>query len=289
MERALGSIFSGRRVVDSTALNAAGVQVFRALAARANLHARRTVYGTSNLPAYRQFARDGFCVVEDFLSEEEMAKIRAEFDGALGAGRSVEHVDPDRLGIELDTVHLEPSQEGFQNTESLLLRNPSLLSLVVAYEGWPNLSRMEKWSTAKYRFERCFRSVESPDEAADETISNSDVHRDIFYSITKAFYFLEDVDEHNGAFVFVPKSHRLSVRRLVYEYRQSLGRQRRRDSGRISGEELQAFGLEKRSLICKANTLVLFDGNCFHARGRFDPGTDRKIVYSEWRSNPFAW
>ena len=51
----------------------------------------------------------------------------------------------------------------------------------------------------------------------------TDLHIDTFHPTVKAFYFLTDVAEDEGPFVYVPGSHRLTPKRLQWEYEQSIG------------------------------------------------------------------
>ncbi len=45
----------------------------------------------------------------------------------------------------------------------------------------------------------------------------TDLHTDTFHPTVKAFYFLTDVAEDEGPFVYVPGSHRLTPERLAWE------------------------------------------------------------------------
>ena len=91
----------------------------------------------------------------------------------------------------------------------------------------------------------------------------------------KAFYFLTDVAEDEGPFVYVPGSHRLTPERLAWEHEQSIGaaderRQalRARLAPRHAAEISRGWALRApRAFAVPANTLVVADTVGFHARG----------------------
>src|SRR4051812_24305252 len=49
-----------------------------------------------------------------------------------------------------------------------------------------------------------------------------DLHRDTFQPAIKLWYFLDEVAQDDGPFEYVPGSHRMTRRRLRWEYRRAL-------------------------------------------------------------------
>jgi len=119
-------------------------------------------------------------------------------------------------------------------------------------------------------------------------------HSDTFHPTMKAWLFLEDVDSTKGPFEFVQGSNRLNWKRLMWEYRQSLGVKEegatyaRRGSLRVEESELDNLDYGPiRSMAVKANTLVVADTFGFHRRGEAAANTSRLSMAFSNRINPF--
>jgi len=122
----------------------------------------------------------------------------------------------------------------------------------------------------------------------------TDLHIDTFHPTVKAFYFLTDVKADEGPFVYVPGSHRLTEKRLVWEYKQSVGaatsgdRLASRGSLRATAAEVAAMGFSPpRAFAVPANTLVVADTVGFHARGLSVRPSVRVEIWTYGRRNPF--
>ena len=120
------------------------------------------------------------------------------------------------------------------------------------------------------------------------------LHSDTFHSTTKAWLFLTDVRENEGAFTYVPGSHRLTAERLEWQYRTSLQAKESKDqetregSFRIEASELEALRLPQPvQLAVPANTLVVADTFGFHARGPSIAGALRVEIWALGRRQPF--
>ncbi len=123
------------------------------------------------------------------------------------------------------------------------------------------------------------------------------LHSDTFHSTTKAWLFLTDIRENEGAFTYVPGSHKLTPEKLEWQHRMSLQAKASKDkdtregSFRIEGSELEALGLPQPvQLAVPANTLVVADTSGFHARGPSIAGTLRVEIWALGRRQPFlSW
>jgi hypothetical protein len=120
------------------------------------------------------------------------------------------------------------------------------------------------------------------------------LHSDTFHSTAKAWLFLTDVRENEGAFTYVRGSHKLTAEKLDWQYRTSLqareskDKETREGSFRIEVSELRALGLsEPVQLAVPANTLVVADTSGFHARGPSIAGTLRVEIWALGRRQPF--
>jgi hypothetical protein len=119
-------------------------------------------------------------------------------------------------------------------------------------------------------------------------------HSDTFHSTTKAWFFLHDVQEDEGPFMYVRGSHVVTPARLAWEYEQSLCAARHADrhhavgSFRITPAEIEQLGLPPPMRVAvPANTLVVADTFGFHARAPSDRRTVRIGIHGYMRRNPF--
>ncbi|MNP39733.1 Phytanoyl-CoA dioxygenase (PhyH) [compost metagenome] len=132
------------------------------------------------------------------------------------------------------------------------------------------------------------------DAASADQDPQTRLHADTFHPTAKAWLFLDDVEEDQGPFSYVPGSHRLTPERLAWEYRQSLDAARspeqmhREGSLRIDEPQLAALGLPPpRRFAVPANTLVVADTSGFHARCASHKASHRVEIYASLRRNPF--
>jgi hypothetical protein len=133
----------------------------------------------------------------------------------------------------------------------------------------------------------------------EPTIKQADpqtaLHADTFHSSSKAWLFLDDLGEDDGPFVFVPGSHKLTEKRLQWEYEQSLKAcediraHHAEGSFRIPPEELSQLGdFTPRKVTVSANTLVVADTYAFHSRAVSQKRTVRVELHAYHRANPFT-
>src|SRR5947209_9004121 len=113
------------------------------------------------------------------------------------------------------------------------------------------------------------------------------LHCDTFHSTTKAWLYLTDVRENEGAFTYVPGSHRLTPQKLDWQHEMSLGasasedQETREGSFRIEPSDLGTLGLPQPvQLAVPANTLVVADTSGFHARGPSVAGSLRVEIWA---------
>jgi hypothetical protein len=198
--------FRGNGLIGSRLLNRLGLHVARKVLAHAVTSFRRALLAPL-VPAQmrRAFARDGFVVLEDFLPKEDFEALRREARRiAEEGGRRIQEGDTrTRLTLVDDEALAKASQL------SRMLRDGRFLG-AVNYVG------------ARLKHPFCQIQVLERDFSADEPDPQKALHADTFHPTLKGWLFLDDVDEARGPFHYVPGSHRLSARRLAWEYRQSL-------------------------------------------------------------------
>jgi hypothetical protein len=130
----------------------------------------------------------------------------------------------------------------------------------------------------------------SDGEADPQTV----LHSDTFHPTAKAWLFLDDVGKDDGAFAYVPGSHRVTPQRLAWEREQSLSAARSSDrmhsegSFRATDSDLAALGLPPPArMTVPANTLIVADTSGFHRRSPSPRPTRRVELYATLRRWPF--
>lgn len=283
----LAGILSNEKLIETRLGNKLGLQVGRVLAARLMLHLRRALRGSCPpdvAPYVAKLKRDGFCLIPDFLPEDVFRAVRQEFEQANNDATwtdATTFVDVRRLAMTAARINTKTAQD-CPETMKWVFGDCRWRDIFAAHEGCDR-GRLDDLDRLEARFEHIVPTDEAPPEEKD--YSTCFVHSDSFFSITKAFYYLRDSDEHSGAFRFAPGSHRLTLARLAFEYANSNGRFER--SPRPTDDELAQMGCRMESLDCRANSLMIANPFGFHARGEFDQGTQRNTVYWEFRSLPF--
>ena len=128
-----------------------------------------------------------------------------------------------------------------------------------------------------------------------DTEQNIALHEDVFYPSIKVFFYINDNTAENGAFVVVPRTHRLDRQRLHHEYLYSIDVARQKSGKTVSHAvhacgRMEVFGrayakgdLKEVQAVGKANTLIIANTMAFHRRGGSSPVEERHQVRMSFR------
>jgi hypothetical protein len=270
--------FERNPVIGSRWLNEHGLHTARVrLAHRISAMRRRRLAGLVSEADQAAFARDGFVIRPNFLSERDFGELRAQVEAYRGGLREIGEGDTILRKIALDskTLAVLPALRR-------LLGDPEWRGLI-RYIGSRDAEPVV-WIQSILR-----HAHDGPPDP------QTALHADTFHPTVKAWLFLTDVAADAGPFTYVPGSHRLTAERLEWERRMSLAAPRaadadtRQGSFRIDPSELAALGLpEPRVFAVPANTLIVADTFGFHARG---PSAGRSVRVEIWaygRRSPFV-
>jgi Phytanoyl-CoA dioxygenase (PhyH) len=262
----------GSRLLNRWGLHATRVAVSHRLAAARRGRLARLISAADR----EAFDRDGFVLRRNFLTQDEFASLVAEIKAYRGPLREITEGDTivRKIALSRQTLARLPAL-------GALLRSRDWRGLV-RYAGSRNAEPVV-WVQSILR-----HACSGPSDP--QTL----LHADTFHPTVKAWLFLTDVAGDAGPFTYVPGSHRLTARRLVWERRMSLEASRsantetRQGSFRIETAELAALGLPPpRAFAVPANSLVVADTYGFHARGPSTRPSLRVEIWAYGRRSPF--
>lgn len=269
--------FRDNPIIGSSALNARGLHVARLRRADAMSGRRRRKLARLVDRGDREaFDRDGFVEKRDFLPAEAFARLRDTSLCHRGPAREMVQGDTVTRRIALDAQALAAIPEA-----RALLADPTWRGLI-RYAG--------SFDQEPLTYIQSIHNQVREGQPDPQT----HLHADTFHATVKAWLFLTDVAEDEGAFCYVPGSHRLTDERIAWERAKSLAapggvdRLSGRGSLRVEPGELGALGLPAPRLFAvPANTLIVADTHGFHARGPSARPSVRVEIWAYGRRNPF--
>ena len=272
-------IFSGQKVVQSHLLNLLGLHICRILVARF-FYSLRTMLLFSKLTEEQKILRkDGIIMIKNFLPNDKFESLKNEFENAKNFdGTDSETIDGDSIWSRRKFNRVQYAN--LPNTKTLL-SNLRLLNLINSAEA-RKVTVNAVW----------FDEVNYPDKKVKDKHKAAMAelwHLDVFYNSHKVFYFMYDVMDEHGPLNFAPESHRLSLKRLWFEYKKSVEVVKTEsDSFQANERERSFLGLKNIKAIVPANTLVIMNGCAFHRRGDAIVGSKRSNIFLQFRYNPFS-
>ena len=269
--------FRDNPIIGSPTLNRAGLHVARMRLAHRMVEWRRRRL-TSLVSEYDRvaFERDGFILKPNFLPPAGYQALKEQVMAFRGPARHQLQGDALTRRIAVDR-HVLASLPALRD----LVQSPQWLGLV-RYVGSFMLEPLVYIQTI---FSKVRDAPPDP---------QTRLHADAFHSSVKAWFFLGDVAEEDGPFVYVPGSHRPTQRRLAWEREMSVSAagsgdfQTARGSLRITPEAVRRLGFsEPQMFAVPQNTLVIADTLGFHARGLSARPSVRVEIWAYGRRNPF--
>lgn len=270
-------------------LNRLGYQVFRSIYTSTAWHLRDLPVGELYRPHVETLERDGCVAIPDFLPPEVFAAVRAEYDRSRQTLPYEVWVVEDNNVVE-EMIDLSFHAGRLPITEAAVVDSATLRSIVAGALRRPIGAPPRVWA-------KRWQKADTPQKprALGHVIGSNYLHADVHYPTFKAFFYLNDIDERNGAFIYAMGSHRMTPARLAYEYEASVRLSKMPSSAhaevpagyaRIPTEQqLAAMKINCRSITGKANTMVIANTQGFHRQGDFEPGTAREALMFCFRSS----
>jgi hypothetical protein len=270
--------------------NRLGLQIARVLAMNIDFARRRRPVDPDIRPYVEAYQRDGAFTIEDFLPADVFAQVRAEAEAAFANGAPFKsEVVEDNSVIE-EILPLKKARDLFPVTAEHVERSDRIALLAAALVRVPRVGRV------KVEVSYMHKSKDAPPPI--RLVGSNYIHADVHYPSLKAWLLLEDVDEHNGAFVYAKGSHRLTLARLSYEYDASVRVAKSKQDGTFrttipygfvrmpTERQLRRMGIRETALGGHPNTLVVASVMGFHRRGEFDEGRWRKQLAITFDDRP---
>lgn len=269
--------FRNNPLIGSHFLNRLGLHVSRVLLARGLTRLRWWMLSPLVPREYRDaFQRDGFLLLEDFLPAEMFSALEAELRSYRGEAWEM---------VQGNTL----TQHVFLDGEVL----PDLPTTgdVLAY---PKLRRLLRYAGSHLSLPRMYLQRIANGYGRGQGDPQKKLHLDTFHPTIKMWLFLDDVGADRGPFTYVPGSHRLSLKRLAWEYRQSLSARESENphhahgAFRVTAEDLRELALPApRAVTARRNTLVIANTVGIHRRGDAKGQISRLELWGTSRKNPF--
>lgn len=234
--------------------------------------------------------RDGVLVLENFLSSDEFANVVNEFENAAKEVKLLPYKGDAGAKLYRTQISTLKQPENFNFTIKYFQKNEMLNEIASAV-----IHRKVKEPEVSLDI---YQKIN--DEGFDNDIENI-LHADLHTSTVKMFFYLNDVNEMNGAFIYAKGSHKLTIERLKHEYDLSIRQAKLKSKKNVDKSFLSKRGDEVRNIIkpehfakmkvnetqvcVKKNTLVIANNMGFHRRGEFIDSTPRKSLLINYRNS----
>ncbi len=268
--------FRDNPIIGNAVLNRLGLHVLRVILAHGIFWFRQNIlFFLVDSAERRQLRNQGYLLVSDVLSETQFQDLQQAFyqaDIKLHSSRQGNTLTHSRL--------LTPELQSQLDNIPSIIDCPAILNRL----RYASAMMLSPWFYF-LRIENSHQTEQDPQKKP---------HADAFHPTMKAWLFLHDVTLDRGPFCYYPGSHKLSLKRLRWEYQQSLSARSSNDlytargSFRLAEEDRIQLGLgEEKVFTVPANTLIIANTFGFHFRGQAPNGAIRDALWaSSWRA-PF--
>lgn len=266
--------FKKNPIIGSYLLNLLGLHVFRVMLSYLFFNLRvLQLFWLINKDERKKFKSDGYLILEDIVSENDVFLLKTiSLNDGVG-----EHI------VKEGSTIVERTQLPSKKIEMLQSKKLKRILKYISSTGSYPLTGYEKVLQSK----------------KDDKIKDiqSDWHRDTFHPCIKGWFYFDDVNSDNGCFEYIAESHKLTFKRLIWEYQESLIASKNHDRGYDGSfriKESLALGMSSstKTIVCNVpkNTLVIGNVFGFHRRGDVSSKgkeISRSSIWFQARSYPF--
>lgn len=270
--------FQANPIIGSPSLNKRGLHVTRIKIAERMAEWRRSRMRHLISDEDREtFERDGFVIKKNVLPDAEFEDLKEELiEGEFDAREMRQGATVTRF-VPLDRSVLGRLPVTRKLVEGKLFQG--LLRYMASFDAEPVL----------------FLHIVLTDPSMGEHDPQCAIHSDTFQPTAKCWFFMHEIKEDEGPHTYVPGSHKMTEKRLAWEYKKSLTAHEdpvvyhARGSFRATLDDLDEMGLPHPvPVLIPGNTLVVADTHGFHARAISEKPTVRFGIYGSLRGSPYA-
>ncbi len=224
---------------------------------------------------------DGILIIPDFFPPEQFNQIRKEFDETYNGWSPFEY-NPEELSKRQNDFpeYFEAIAEKI-TAPSTPAFTKYFVNNEVINEITSAVVHRKNRLTPYYHFWYLQRRT-LDNEKASYLHSAAYPHADVPYPTVKVFLYLNDVDESNAAYIYAKGSHKLTLKRLLFEYKLSV-RYAKTKNEIVTDEDLARLGYYPKSICGKANTLFISNNMGYHNRGEFKTLEPRLTAQLDYR------
>lgn len=287
--------------IGSRILNQLGVHIYRIRLAKLASNMRSKLSGYDSSQWTESLDKNGYVVIPEFLPQADFESLYVQLKQQTMESLRDFPLKPSQtkgFGAKQEFSGGFDRYDGSTLNRFLEIKNSNDASIRLFTQD-PRLDSLcRKVSGFRLDANRLLVYLTVHGDMKDNPDRQKVLHRDTFHSSLKFWYFLEDVKDEDGPFVYVPESHKMNGKRLEWERHQALVSCGALDDSnslnhgggafRVHESDLKEMGYpEPQSLPVSANTLVLADTNGFHRRGDSISGSQRLALYGWRRPWPF--
>ena len=277
-------IVSQNHIVPSPWANKLGVPVFRTLVADILIKLRRFKNCRPKNDFENQLIKNGIVVIPNFLPDEDFKELKSDFDKNISSSEKVKITRKGSMQVNIRTV----DNNDFEKFPSIkkFAQNKQLIRLISVGEGIRIVDQLKKFNLEKTIF----------GDPTKDTDQNVPFHADSHFHSHKVLFYMSDVTEEGGPFIYCKNSHLNNLDRLLFEFKRG-----QLKDAHINGWRIQQH-LDKKffnnyfsklkekeyKVACPANTLVIANVHGFHKRGESIPGVERSLIRIPSRYNPLG-
>lgn len=225
--------------------------------------------------------KDGILIIPDFFPKDQFEKIRKEFDETYSGWSPFEIKEEEFSKRQKDfpeyfhTIAEKITSPKTPAFTEYFVNNPLIDEITSA------VVHRKNRLTPHYHFWYLQRRT-LENEKANYLHSAAYPHADVPYPTIKVFLYLNDVDESNAAYIYAKGSHKLTLKRLLFEYKLSV-RYAKTKNDIVTNEDIAKLGYFPESICGKANTLFISNNMGYHNRGEFKTLDPRQTAQLDYR------
>lgn len=225
--------------------------------------------------------KDGILVIPDFFPKDQFDAIKREFDETYAGWSPFEFNEEEMSKRQKDFPEYfhtiaekitTPKTPAFTN---YFLNNELINEITSA------VVHRKNRLTPYHHFWFLQRRTMDNDKVSS-THSASFPHADVPYPTIKVFMYLNDVDESNAAYIYAKGSHKMTLKRLLFDYKLSV-RYAKTKNDIVTDEDIAKIGYYPEPICGKANTLFISNNMGYHNRGDFKSLQPRLTAQLDYR------